>query len=540
MAGYTKEDNPRSDKRWGCQLPGAGRDSSLADTPEGVLKIQAECNKDDTCVGYYGDRGNWLIATDKDPKDCTNTSDTQYHYFWRKTVASVTIEGGPIMSWRLVLSGVTGEPTVNGEYVEGPPEITGGYKYSYYYRIGDPQVRSSYPNVYIGWSSTGVNYYGVNVTSTKVIQFQGCSQVTGTDGSITLTCGNVKLQLTPPAAAPGPSPVPSPGPSPVPSPGPSPVPSPGPSPVPSPGPSPVPSPGPSPVPSQGPSPGPSPVPSTKPGPSCAAISGALCPVASAIVVSKVRMDFGSDSDSAESYEVSLASNSTGMSGYDGMTGFYVAIASGKVKYAKPGDTKLTEVKLTKKKTAAATAAPATVAPGASVAPAPDTAPTYTNEDGSITMTVTYGKNPLEDSTGTVLMWVGIGLGILVICIILIVVWRASSRNDDGYIRVDEFGDGDTISEPPIRRPWRPRYDNSVFSSTPYQPQWDPVQEVPEAPPVRRFAQDRAPPPLAPLAPQAPQAPPSAQAFGSRHHSRSYGQSRPLRPSRSSLQSHRRI
>jgi hypothetical protein len=191
-----------------------------------------------------------------------------------------------------------------------------------------------------------------------------------------------------------------------------------------------------------------------------------------------------------------------MSGYDGMTGFYVAIASGKVKYAKPGDTKLTEVKLTKK----------AAAPGATVAPAPETAPTYTNEDGSITMTVTYGKNPLEDSTGTVLMWVGIVLGIFgVICIILIVVWRASSRNDDGYIRVDESGDGDTISEPPIRR----------ASAT-------------------RFEQAQAPLPSAPPPPQASQAPPSAQAFGSRHHSRSYGQSRPLRPSRSSLQSHRRI
>jgi hypothetical protein len=311
----------------------------------------------------------------------------------------------------------------------------------------------------------------------------------------------VLLTVSSPVTSPGPSPVPSPGPSPVPSLGPSPVPSPGPSPVPSPGPSPVPSPGPSPVPSQGPSP----VPSTKPGPSCAAISGALCPVASAIVVSKVRMDFGSGSgNSTESYEVSLASNSTGMSGYDGMTGFYVAIASGKVKYAKPGDTKLTEVKLTKKE---APAAPATAAPAA---------PTYTNEDGSITMTVTYGKDPLEDSTGTVLRWVGIGLGILVgvICIILVGVWMASSRKDDDYIRFD------AVREPRIYA--TRRYDDSRFSSPPYQNQWD------QEPPVPRFAQARAlPPPPPPSAPpSAPQAPPTPS-FGARH------QSRPLRPSRPS-------
>jgi hypothetical protein len=135
------------------------------------------------------------------------------------------------------------------------------------------------------------------------------------------------------------------------------------------------------------------------------------------------------------------------------------------------------------------------------------------------MTVTYGKDPLEDSTGTVLMWVGIGLGIFVgvICIILFVVWMASGRNDDDYIRFDD-GNGDTVSR---RSPWRPRYDDSA----PYQPRWD------QAP---RFAQPQALPAQAPR-PSAPQAPapsaPQTQAFGARHQSRS------LRTSRSSLQSH---
>jgi hypothetical protein len=99
----------------------------------------------------------------------------------------------------------------------------------------------------------------------------------------------------------------------------------------------------------------------------------VCPDAAAGTALIVRVAFGAQG--AESYEVKLSADPAGLLGYTGFgQGLYVAIGDWTLRYAKPGVTTLTEVKLTKRDGAS----------GAS----------YASADGGVTVTVIEGKDPL--------------------------------------------------------------------------------------------------------------------------------------------------
>ena len=173
-------------------------------------------------------------------------------------------------------------------------------------------------------------------------------------------------------------------------------------------------------------------------PTCAAITGALCPAATAAVVSRVTVDFGA----AGSYEVPLGAEG---SGFDSTKGFYVSISDGKMRYAKPGATTLTEVKLTRKEPVAGAVA--------------FTLPTYTSADGSETVTVTEGKDPLEGLPSWAWILIIVGLSVIgFIIVVLVAIWIF--RGDDRPRRVHPYYPLEDL-EPyePVKRRMRNQYSD---------------------------------------------------------------------------------
>ena len=78
---YKEEPNKLS-PNWGCQ------NSTPKSSTDDLKEIQSFCNSSNKCIGYYGGKDdNWYIATNTEPKKCTNITNADnnnYTKFYRK------------------------------------------------------------------------------------------------------------------------------------------------------------------------------------------------------------------------------------------------------------------------------------------------------------------------------------------------------------------------------------------------------------------------------------------------------------------------
>lgn len=81
---YTMDNTKRPNTNWGCASKEAPTNNDESVSSDDLSKIQKYCANNSKCIGYYSNLGNWYIATDTEPSNCTEKNKEVYPDFYYK------------------------------------------------------------------------------------------------------------------------------------------------------------------------------------------------------------------------------------------------------------------------------------------------------------------------------------------------------------------------------------------------------------------------------------------------------------------------
>lgn len=83
---YTYEQQPENnDQLLGCELKDIQRRLWSSDlSNSGLSRIEKDCGEHKDCVGYYYNKINWLVSTNKRPTECDTKSSEKFPFFYLK------------------------------------------------------------------------------------------------------------------------------------------------------------------------------------------------------------------------------------------------------------------------------------------------------------------------------------------------------------------------------------------------------------------------------------------------------------------------